>query len=353
MKVRTAILLSYFLSLTIVSVILYFAYERMFLDEKKFTTAIVIAITSSALSLLINSFFIFSMVRVIIILTKQSQEIARGNYNHPLIKVHMSEIKELANSLKYMGIQIKDTIQELKDEKQRCHEVISNLSHDIKTPIASIRSHSEALLDNVVTNPTDVRNYLLIINKQTERIVLLTNELLDIVAIDQKNVPLRPSTVWIDQLILETLQCFESQLSRENRSIELSIANDCKTLHTDLKCIQRILYNIIENAIKFSDLGTTIKININKDDTNTIIDISDEGIGIPKEEINYIFERFYRVEKSRNKQYGGSGLGLAISKKLVEFIHGTLTVTSVETIGSKFTICIPHQLKDSVTKSSK
>ncbi|GAC43677.1 sensor histidine kinase [Paenibacillus popilliae] len=344
MKLRTLVLFSYLSSLIIVTLILFVAYKQMFLDYDRLRIAMMITVSSSVLSLLINSLFIFPMARHITLLNKQSQDIARGHYDQLLNNSRVVELRELAESMHKMGLEIKAKIKALQDEERRRNELIANLSHDIKTPIASIRSYWEALVDEEVTDPTEVRNYLLGIGKQTERVVSFANELLAIASIDDKEIAFKPEVVWIDQLILDTLQAFEAQISRENRVIDVNISKDCVSVRTDNVCIQRILYNLVGNAIKFSKPGTSIKLYIYCDDTYTYIEVKDEGIGIPQDEMDKIFERFYRVEKSRNQQYGGSGLGLAIAKELTEFIHGRLTVTSGQGIGSIFIIQIPNEI---------
>ncbi|MFE4713598.1 sensor histidine kinase [Paenibacillus sp. NPDC056722] len=343
MKLRTLVFLSYLISLIIVTLLLFVAYKQMFLDYDRLRMAMMITVSSSVLSLLINSLFIFPMTRNIAQLNRQSQGISRGHYDQHLNKSRVVELRELAESMNDMGLEIKAKIKALQDEERRRNELIANLSHDIKTPIASIRSYSEALVDEVVTDPAEVRNYLLGIGKQTERVVSFANELLAIAAIDDKEIAYKPEVVWIDQLILDTLQAFEAQISRENRLIDVQINEDCVSVVTDKVCIQRILYNLVGNAIKFSKPGTSIKLHIYCDNTFTYMEVKDEGIGISEDELERIFERFYRVEKSRNQQYGGSGLGLAIAKELTEFIHGKLTVSSGQGIGSTFIVQIPNQ----------
>ncbi|MFC3745119.1 sensor histidine kinase [Paenibacillus sp. GCM10012306] len=342
MKLRTLVLFSYLISLVIVTLLLFVAYKQMFLDYDRLRMAMMITVSSSVLSLLINSLFIFPMTRNIAQLNRQSRDIAKGQYDQRLTKSRVVELRELTESMHEMGLEIKAKINALQDEERRRNELIANLSHDIKTPIASIRSYSEALVDEVVTDPGEVRNYLLGIGKQTERVVSFANELLAIAAIDDKEIVFKPEVVWLDQLILDTLQAFEAQISRENRLIDVHISEGCVSVNTDKVCIQRILYNLVGNAIKFSKPGTSIKLYVHCDGAYTYMEVKDEGIGIPENEIDKIFERFYRVEKSRNQKYGGSGLGLAIAKELTDFIHGKLTVVSGQGIGSTFTIQLPH-----------
>ncbi|MEK8128259.1 HAMP domain-containing sensor histidine kinase [Paenibacillus filicis] len=345
MKLRTVVLLSYLISLGIVTLLLYAAYKQMFLDYDRLTMAMMITVSSSALSLLINSFFIFPMTRVISRLNDQSREIAGGRYDQPLTESRVLELHELAESLHEMGLEIQSKISALQEEERRRNELIANLSHDIKTPIASIRSYSEALLDQLVTDPADVHNYLSCIGQQTERVASLANELLAVAAIDQKEIVLKPEMVWMDQLLVDTLQSFEAQILRENRPVDVQICKACESLYTDKVCMQRILYNLLGNAIKFSNPGTGLKLHVRCDEVYMYIDVIDEGFGIPQREIDRIFERFYRVEKSRNPQYGGSGLGLAIAKELTEFIQGKLTVSSTYSVGTTFTVQIPRRLE--------
>ncbi|EIT83692.1 Sensor protein [Fictibacillus macauensis ZFHKF-1] len=342
MKLKPAILLSYLISLAIVLLTLFLAYKQMFLNESKFYTAMVITLTSSVLTLAINAFFVFPLSNAILNLTIQSREIARGNYQQPLTKGHTREVQELAQSLQDMGREIKGKIEDLKEEERRRAELIANLSHDIKTPIASIRSYSEALIDGVVTKPEDVLHYLQTINKQSDRIASFANELLEAASIDQNNIPFSPETIMVDQLVVDTLQCFEAQISRENRSVSVHVDPSVTSIYTDKTCIQRILYNLVGNALKFSESGTSLSLSVTSDKMNTVFSVKDEGIGIPENQQPFIFERFYRVEKSRNQQFGGSGLGLAISKELAELISGTLEVQSREGVGSTFTLKIPN-----------
>ncbi|ANS73767.1 signal transduction histidine kinase [Paenibacillus yonginensis] len=342
MKLRTVLLLSYLASLCVVTLLLFGAYQQMFLDYNKLKMAMAITISSSVLSLLINSFFIFPMAKAIARLNKQSQAIAKGEYDISVTESRTLELHELGKSLHMMAQEIKEKITALQQEESRRNELIANLSHDIKTPLASIRSYSEALLDGMVHKPDDVRSYLLGIGEQTERVVSFANELFSIAAIDQKNIEISMEILWLDQLLVNTLQTFEAQIVKENRTIEVKISEECVSVYTDKTCMERILYNLIGNAIKFSRPGTTIWLNIYNDRDSTCFEVKDEGTGIPSERLNRIFDRFYRVEESRNQMYGGAGIGLAIARELTELLQGQISATSVYGAGSTFTVRLPN-----------
>ncbi|KGP78829.1 HAMP domain-containing sensor histidine kinase [Paenibacillus sp. UMB7766-LJ446] len=344
MKLRTSLILSYLVSLLLVTVVLFVAYKHMFLDYERLQMAMLITVASSILSLVINAFFIFPMAKGISRLSEQSHAIAQGNYDFPVSSSKTKELQELSESLHHMSQDIKSKIEALQLEENRRSELIANLSHDIKTPLASIRSYSEALIDGIVQDPDKMKTYLLGIGEQTERVVSFANELFAITAIDQRAIAFKVEQLWIDHLLVDVLQSFEPQITLENRMIDINLNAENLWLYSDKTCMERILCNLLSNALKFSQPGTRIQINVISQGDRIRFEIQDEGIGISEDKLQRIFERFYRVEESRNPNYGGSGIGLSIAMELTEMLGGQIQVTSQYGVGSQFTLIFPKKI---------
>ncbi|WP_141604002.1 sensor histidine kinase [Terrilactibacillus laevilacticus] len=342
MKFRTMLLLSYGVGLLAVTIFLGFSYSQMIFDKKMVFNAIIITLISSICSFAVNYLFLRPVIRSVGKLSKQSRDIASGRFDRRVSASQPLEVKRLAEDFNEMAIQVGSMIEKIQLEEKTRNDLIANLSHDIKTPLASLQSYSEALIDGMVKDEKEVSDYLSTIRRETMRLTYLVEELLQVAALDRKEWKINPEKVWTDQLLIEALQTFDIQLKNENREIIVSITPDCKSIWIDRESILRILFNLLANALKFSPKGTPLTIGVSRQKNRVQFVVQDQGIGISEEEQAKIFDRLYRVEKSRNLLHGGSGLGLAIAKELVEQLGGSITVESVLNEGSRFIVTVPE-----------
>ncbi len=224
-------------------------------------------------------------------------------------------------------------------------DFVANVSHELKTPIASIKGFVETLLDGAIDNPDDSRRFLEIIARQSDRLASIIEDLLALSRIEQSegagNLP-RESVVVADLLAAVTDDC---GVRSDERSIR--IATDCApslTANLNAPLVEQALINLVDNAVKYSDPGRTVWLSAETDPQDAgslILQVRDEGCGIAAEHVPRLFERFYRVDKARSRVLGGTGLGLSIVKHIVQAHGGTVAVESTPGIGSTFTLRLP------------
>jgi len=226
-------------------------------------------------------------------------------------------------------------IEEVKRVKK---DIVANVSHELRTPLTTIKGYLETLLDEDLDD--DKKYFLKIIEKNTNRLCSLVNELLILSELENKK-ELTKHKIEISRLLDEIKELFVQRLIEKDLKLKISIDSQITYIYADEFKLQQLFINLIDNAIKYSKKGN-IFINIEKLSHGGIkIIIKDEGIGIPKEHLPYIFERFYVVDKSRSRQTGGSGLGLSIVKHIVKLYGGMIEVKSKPKKGTIFTIFLP------------
>ncbi|MBC1399552.1 sensor histidine kinase [Listeria fleischmannii] len=341
MKLRTLILLSYGIGAILVTLILGFSAYKMIFKTNLVIFTIAITLGASILAFTINYILLLPAFKAIDKLSKESRKIAQGKFSGKVEVSGSLETRMLAEDFNEMSVKLDEMFRKIKEGERERNELIANLSHDIKTPIASIRSFSEALLDGVLVEEAEKEQYLRTIQRETVRLADLVNELMELSAIEKVESASQIVRIWIDQLVLDVLQMFDVQLKREGRELCIHIAPDCKFIYANPNFMVRILCNLIQNALKFSEVGTNIEILVKREKETMFFSVKDYGIGISLEEQKRIFERLYRVEKSRNLAHGGSGLGLHIASNLAELSGGELSVMSVPNEGSTFILKLP------------
>ncbi|TDM04518.1 two-component system histidine kinase PnpS [Macrococcus carouselicus] len=228
-------------------------------------------------------------------------------------------------------------ITKLKSLEQMRKDFVANVSHELKTPITSIKGFSETLLDGAKNDPDTLDMFLEIILKESNRIQGLVSELLELSKIEQSSHILL-GEVNLSQKTESCIEVVNQLASKKNISIETSIAPDVMVMAEASK-LKQVIINLLSNAINYSHEGAVIKVNV-KDAQDGILEVIDEGMGIAKEEQARIFERFYRVDKARSRDSGGTGLGLAIVKHIIEVFGGTIEVESALGKGSIFRVCL-------------
>ncbi len=231
-------------------------------------------------------------------------------------------------------------ITEIRRLERMRSDFVANVSHELKTPLTSIKGFVETLLEGALSDKENSYNFLTIIQNHTERLNSLINDLLDLSYIESKEIALRIEEFKTKALLDEVLSAFKSQLHK--KSIE--VFNDLSSglaVRADKDRIEQVLVNLIDNAIKFNREKGFIKIYTEELKDKMKIIVEDSGSGIPAKDIPRIFERFYRVDKARSRELGGTGLGLSIVKHIVELHGGSVGVESTEGLGSKFWFTLP------------
>jgi len=259
---------------------------------------------------------------------KGAGEYALGNYGTPIHLNREDELGFLSDTMDFMAQALKD-----QDEDQR--KLISNISHDFRSPLTSIKGYIEAMLDGTIP-PEMYEKYLNIVLRETERLSKLTSGLLALNSIDPRQNRLSRSRFDINTVIKNTAATFEGTCTSKRISIELLFTDWESYVYADMGKIQQVLYNLIDNAIKFSQPDSVITIETTIKYEKIFVSVRDTGIGIPKDSLNKIWERFYKSDASRGKDKSGTGLGLSIVKEILQLHNENINVISTEGVGTEF-----------------
>ncbi len=252
------------------------------------------------------------------------------NRTNPPICLHtQDEYQELAEALNIIANDLNNF-----DEYQRAF--ISNISHDFRSPLTSIRGYAQAMLDGTIP-PDAQEKYLNIILSETDRLTNLTSNLLELNSFNRESVLLDLSNFNIHETIIRTVDTLEGTASKKGISFVLDFHSKKELfVNADEAKIHQVLYNLIDNAIKFSHSDSEIKIGTIKKGDKIFVSVKDSGIGIPKDSLNKVFDRFYKTDISRGKDKKGTGLGLSISKEIINSHNQTINVVSTERVGTEF-----------------
>lgn len=276
------------------------------------------------------------------VLTMPVEKMTRFIKNMPKDKLQKCEVssKDEIGELVIAFNELIDRVAEL-EEKRRAF--VSDASHELKTPLSIIKLLSDSLIQTENPDPQFLREFLTDMNEEVERLTRIIQRLLDLTKMDQSHTNMNVEVVSIAALAGEV--CEKLKPLAENKQINFIYTrpDDDLMMPIDRDSMTEAIYNIADNSIKYTENGGTVKLELLRDVGNILIRISDSGIGIPKEEIQKIFDRFYRVDKARARDTGGTGLGLSIAMDAVKLHGGYIEVSSEEEKGSTFTIVLPFE----------
>ena len=273
-------------------------------------------------------FYSFYIRKPLYAITKGASEFANGNLSYQIPVKSENELGYLASNLNYMADKLNRN-----GEYQR--QFISNISHDFRSPLTSIKGYVEAMIDGTI--PVEMQEkYLKIISYEAERLEKLTRGLLTLNELDIHKRMLNIQDFDINQIIKSTAASFEGTCTTRQILLELILSGQTLYAHADLEQIQQVLYNLLSNAIKFSPDHSTITIETTEKSGKIFVSVKDHGIGIPKSSLNRIWERFYKIDRSRGKDQKGTGLGLAIVKEIISAHGQHINVISTEGVGTEF-----------------
>ena len=273
-------------------------------------------------------FYSFHVRKPLHEITKGASEFANGNLSYQIPVDSENELGYLAKNLNYMADKLNRN-----GEYQR--QFISNISHDFRSPLTSIKGYVEAMIDGTI--PVEMQEkYLKIISYEAERLEKLTRGLLTLNELDIQKRMLNIQSFDINQVIKSTAASFEGTCTTRQILLELVLSGKELYARADVEQIQQVLYNLLSNAIKFSPDHSTITIETTEKNDKIFVSVKDHGIGIPKSSINKIWERFYKIDRSRGKDQKGTGLGLAIVKEIISAHGQHINVISTEGVGTEF-----------------
>lgn len=285
------------------------------------------------LSLIILLFFTEFVYIPIKRITEATEHYAAGDMDYELSLDSDDELGYQAAVLSYMAQKVANA----EDDQKK---FVANVSHDFRSPLTSIRGYLEAMLDGTIP-PEMHEKYLNVVLNETERLTKLTNGLLSLNNLSTKGMILEKSIFDINIVIKRVLESFEGTLQKKKISVDLVLTGEELLVEADLDKIQQVLYNLLDNAIKFSHQDSVIKIETTEKHNKVFVSVKDSGIGIPKESLKLIWDRFYKTDLSRGKDKKGTGLGLAITKEIIKAHGENINVISTEGVGTEFIFSLP------------
>ncbi len=285
------------------------------------------------LSLIILIFFTEIVYIPLRKITTATEQYASGNMHYELQIESEDEMGYLASTLSYMAGEIAKS-----EDNQK--KLVANVSHDFRSPLTSIRGFLEAMLDGTIATE-DYPKYIGIVLNETQRLIKLTNSLLTLNNLNTKGMILEKTIFDLNRVIRDTVTSFEPSCRDKRIAIKLILTGELMPVKADMGKIQQVLYNLLDNAIKFSHPDSAIKIETYEKHSKIFVSVKDSGIGIPKDSLKQIWNRFYKTDLSRGKDKKGTGLGLSITREIIQSHDENINVISTEGVGTEFVFSLP------------
>ncbi len=281
-----------------------------------------------ALSLLLLAVFFWIVYRPLRKITAAARQFAEGHLDYRLSLRAQDEMGELAATLNYMA-------GELSKMEEYQRKFVSNVSHDFRSPLTSIKGYLEAMMDGTIP-PELYDKYMSRVISETERLTKLTQETLALQSLESRGTFLELSDFDVNQVVKNVAETFEGICRPRGITFDLTFSSRSLSVHADLGKIQQVLYNLIDNAVKFSPDGSVIHLETSERYDKVFVSVRDSGVGIPRENQKKIWDRFYKSDRSRGKDKLGTGLGLSIVKEIIQAHGQTIDVISTVGVGSEF-----------------
>lgn len=274
--------------------------------------------------------------------TERDIEVTLRDPAEKTLRIITSKIYEDEDPGKTTGLVVfMDDVTEIRKLEKIRSDFVTNVTHELKTPLTSISGFVETLKSGDIEDEATRERFLDIIEMETERLTRLIDDILTLSEIENMRIKEQKRNIPPTDVLLEVISMMQAIGKTKEINIQFQIAKDLPSVKLNEDRFKQMVINLVDNAIKYTPVGGTITINAEKQKNNFVLSVKDTGIGIPGKDIPRLFERFYRVDKGRSKKVGGTGLGLAIVKHIVLSMNGTIRVESKVGIGTEFTVTIP------------
>lgn len=276
-----------------------------------------------------------------ILITRSKPDSDEGNMT---LRSDFAMIRRESGFISGLVVVLHDVTEQEKTAEER-RQFVSNVSHELRTPLTSVRSYLEALEEGAWQDKTVAPEFIHVTLGETDRMIRMINDLLNLSRMDSGAQQMDLELVNFNELVDYILDRFDMMVNSQEKNYRIvrEFTERDLWVEIDTDKIMQVIDNVMNNAIKYSPDGGKIEVHLMETHNNVVLSISDEGLGIPKKDLEKVFERFYRVDKARARQQGGTGLGLAISKEVMKAHQGQIWVESVEGKGSTFYISLPYE----------
>lgn len=340
---RWTLLAGYALSSILTFFNVWFSAHLMFASQHDLLLSIVLLIFSGGMAMVLGYFLSSTVTQRIHALKAVAGQLAQGDLQARAHIEGRDEVSDLADSFNRMAEQLQAADQQQREIEHMRADLIAWVSHDLQTPLASIRAILEALSDGMVQDPESIQRYLLTAQRDVRSLSVLIDDLFEMAQRDAGGLPLGCEDSSLADLISDTLESFSELASRQGVTISGHADPGLDPVYMDTMQVGRVLNNLITNALSHTPAGGSIDVSARRVPHGVEVTVSDTGEGIRPEDLPRIFESFYRGERSRSRRTGGSGLGLAISRGIVRAHGGDITVDSQPGRGSSFTFTLAER----------
>jgi signal transduction histidine kinase len=339
-SLRWGLLAIYAISSVLTFFNVWFSAKLMFASEHDLLLAIVLLVFAGGMAMALGYFLSSTVTDRMYQLKQAAENLANGNLETRVPVTGRDEVAEVAESFNQMAAQLQTADEKQRELERLRTDLIAWVSHDLQTPLASIRAILEALYDGVVEDPETVRRYLKTAQRDVRSLSALIDDLFQMAQLDTGGIPLDKANSSLTDLISDTLESFSEIAIRQGVLLEGNVEPDVDPVLMDTQRIGRVLNNLIGNALRHTPAGGQVEVKVRRTGTDVEVTVCDSGEGIRPEDLPHIFERFYRGEKSRSRATGGAGLGLAISRGIIQAHGGEISVAS-QPGDTRFTFTLP------------
>jgi signal transduction histidine kinase len=319
----------------------WFSAQMMFASQHDLLLAIILLVFAGGMAMVLGYFLSSTITERIQLLKNAAEKLSQGNLQTRIPVQGHDEVAVLARSFNQMAEQLQAADKNQRDLDAMRRDLIAWVSHDLQTPLASMRAILEAVSDGVVDDPETVKRYLNTAQRDVRNLSALIDDLFQMAQLDAGGFPLNKAQASLNDLVSDTLESFTELAKQQNITLEGNVDPDVDPVHMDTQAIGRVLNNLIGNALRHTVRGR-VSVWVRRTVQGVEVTVSDTGEGIRAEDIQHIFERFYRGDASRSRSHGtGAGLGLAIARGIVRAHGGDIRVESEIGKGTQFTFHIP------------
>jgi len=268
-----------------------------------------------------------------------TREIALGGAQDKVIQASLASIRESGETVG--AVAVFHDVSELKRLERVRREFVANVSHELRTPLTAIKGYAETLRDGGLRDPETAAEFVRVIHRHAERLRALIEDLLDLAAVEQGEARIDLAPVALRDVATQAEAVARPAAAGKRHTLTLDVPGDLPRVLADRDRLGQVLINLLDNAVKFTPEGGRIEVSARPSSGRVVVSVKDNGVGIPPEDLGRIFERFYRVGRSRDRREGGTGLGLAIAKHLTQAMGGTIEVESSTGSGTTFRVSLP------------
>jgi signal transduction histidine kinase len=338
---RWTLLGGYALSSLLTFFNVWFSAELMFASEHDLLLAIVLLVFAGGIAMILGYFLSSTVTERIDLLKGAAEKLSQGDLQTRVPVQGRDEVSALAVTFNQMAQQLQAADQKQREVESMRRDLIAWVSHDLQTPLTSMRAILEALSDGIVDDPETVKRYLNTAQRDVRSLSALIDDLFQMAQLDAGGFPLHRALASLSDLVSDTLESFTELAKQQGITLEGQVESDVDPIFMDTQAIGRVLNNLIGNALRHTPPNGRVSVWVRRTGPRVEVTVSDTGEGIRVEDIPHIFERFYRAEKSRNRGTGGAGLGLAIARGIVRAHGGEIRVESEVGKGTQFTLQFP------------